>query len=111
MQAPVPEQFPDHPAKVAPEKGVGVNVTDEPATKEAEQAVFGQLMPAGLLVILPPELLVLDTLSGKVKVAVTLCAKFIVTLHVPVPEQPPLQPINVPPASGVAVSVTMAPGL
>ena len=43
------------------------------------------------------------------KVAVTFCAEFIVTVHVPVPEHAPDQPVNVELASAVAVSVTEAP--
>src|ERR1039457_1190763 len=38
-----------------------------------------------------------------VKVAVTLWSRLIVTLQTPVPEQAPLQPVNVEPAAGVAV--------
>jgi hypothetical protein len=42
--------------------------------------------------------------------AVTEVAALIVTVQVPVPEQPPpLQPVNVEPAEGVAVSVTEVP--
>ena len=40
----------------------------------------------------------------------TVWAALIVTVQVPVPEQPPpLQPVNVEPAAGVAVSVTAVP--
>jgi hypothetical protein len=45
-----------------------------------------------------------------VNVAVTDCAEFIVTPQVPVPLQAPLQPLNVQPLAGVAVSVTCVPG-
>jgi hypothetical protein len=44
----------------------------------------------------------------RVNVAVTLLAASIGTLHVPVPEQAPLQPVKVEPAVGVAVRVTEA---
>jgi hypothetical protein len=45
-----------------------------------------------------------------VKLAVTDVAALIVTVQLPVPEQPPpLQPANVDPAAGVALSVTAAP--
>ena len=44
------------------------------------------------------------------KVAVTVRAALIVTLQEPVPEQPPpLQPVNVEPAAGVAVRMTAVP--
>ena len=40
----------------------------------------------------------------------TAWALLIVTVHVPVPVQPPpLQPVNVEPVAGVAVSVTAVP--
>jgi hypothetical protein len=43
-------------------------------------------------------------------VAVTDVAAFTVTVQEPVPEQPPpLQPVNVEPAAGVAVRVTAVP--
>src|SRR5262249_14821068 len=46
----------------------------------------------------------------RLKVAVTDVAAFTVTAQLPVPEQPPpLQPVNVEPAAGVALSVTVVP--
>lgn len=43
-------------------------------------------------------------------VALTAWSELIVTVHVPVPEQPaPAQPAKVDPAAGVAVNVTMVP--
>jgi hypothetical protein len=43
-------------------------------------------------------------------VAVTVVAPLSVTVQVPVPEQPPpLQPVKVEPAAGVAVKVTAVP--
>ena len=39
----------------------------------------------------------------------TVVAALSVTVHVPVPAQPPLQPVNVEPAAGVAVKVTAVP--
>lgn len=48
--------------------------------------------------------------GGKLNVAVTVSAAFIVTEHVPVPEHPaPLQPANTDPDAGAAVSVTFVP--
>jgi hypothetical protein len=44
-----------------------------------------------------------------VNVAVTLLSALIVKLHVPVPEQAPLQPAKVEPGLGLAVSVTGVP--
>jgi len=43
-------------------------------------------------------------------VAVTTVVAFMVTVHGPVPEQPPpLQPVKVDPPAGAAVSVTTVP--
>jgi hypothetical protein len=51
---------------------------------------------------------VLGTLGPKV--AVTVVAADIVTVHEPVPEQaPPLQPVKVDPVAGLVVSVTAVP--
>ena len=51
-QAPVPVQAPFHPAKADPAGAAAVNETDVPCVKENVQ-VPGQLMPTGLLVIVP----------------------------------------------------------
>jgi hypothetical protein len=40
---------------------------------------------------------------------VTVVAALSVTVQVPVPEQPPLQPVKVEPAAGVAVRVIVVP--
>jgi hypothetical protein len=56
----VPEQSPDHPAKVELAKGVAVRSTDDPPVNEALQ-VSPQLMPAGVLVTVPPPVPVLFT--------------------------------------------------
>jgi len=68
-------------------------------------------MPDGLLVTVPLPVPALPTVNvwfpGAEKVAVTDLAASIVTVQVPVPEQPaPFQPIKVAGAVGVAVSVT-----
>ena len=49
---PVPEQAPDHPPNVAFVPGVSVRLTTVDGVNNAEH-VPGQLIPAGLLVILP----------------------------------------------------------
>jgi hypothetical protein len=107
---PVPVQPPLQPVKVEPAAGVAVSVIVVPAVYEAEQAL-PQLMPAGVLVMLPLPTRV--RLKGKVRgvnVAVTVVAADIVTVQAPVPEQPPpLQPVKLEVGSGVAVSVTDAP--
>ena len=70
-------------------------------------------MPAGLEVTEPvpdPLLLTSSVSVFKVKVAVTEWAASIVTMQVPVPEQPaPVQPVKSAPTSGVAVRVTTVP--
>ena len=71
------------------------------------------MIPAGVLVTVPlpaPALLTVSAKLGTPNVAVTVVAADMVTVHEPVPVQPPpLQPLNVEPAAGVAVSVTAVP--
>ena len=71
------------------------------------------MIPAGALVTVPlpaPAFVTVSANVGTPKVAVTVVAADIVTVHAPVPEQPPpLQPVNVEPAAGVAVSITAVP--
>ena len=71
------------------------------------------MIPAGVLVTVPPPLPPFVTVSAKVgtsKVAVTAVAPEIVTVQAPAPEHPPpLQPLKIDPESGVAVSVTAVP--
>lgn len=61
--------FPDTPShpvqllKAAPEAGVAVNETDEPAIYDAEH-VPGQLIPPGELVIEPPEPFAIVAVNG-----------------------------------------------
>src|SRR5438067_1517807 len=70
-------------------------------------------MPTGALVTVPlpvPAGVTVRVKVCSVKVAVTVVPAETVTTHVPVPEQPPpLQPLKVEPAAGVAVSVTAVP--
>ena len=112
---PVPEQPPPlHPTNVEPLVGVAVSVTTVPKLYGALH-VAPQLIPAGALVTVPapvPDLLTDNANDCRLNVAVTLCAAFIVTTQVPVPEQPPpLHPAKVEPADAAAVSVTtVAPG-
>ena len=71
-------------------------------------------MPAGALTTVPVPVptFPISSLYPAVKAAVTDMAEFTVTVHVPVPPQPPpLQPLNVEPLAGVAVSVTVAPAV
>src|SRR5207247_1428873 len=112
-QMSVPERRPPlQPLKVEPAAGAAVSVTAVPLLKLAEQ-VAPQLMPAGALVTVPLPVPAGVTVRVKlctVKVAVTVVAAESVTTHVPAPEQPPpLQPVKVEPAAGVAVNVTAVP--
>jgi hypothetical protein len=69
-------------------------------------------MPVGELVTVPvpvPVRLTVKTLCVEVKVAVTLRVALIVTLQGPLPEQSPLQLVNVEFTSAAAVSVTRVP--
>ncbi len=71
------------------------------------------MIPAGTLLTVPLPLPVSLTVRVKVgtsKVAMTTVPAVRVTVHEPVPEQPPpLQPVKTEPADGVAVRVTGVP--
>src|SRR6059036_3013359 len=113
MQVPVPEQPPPlQPVKVELASGVAVKVTAVPLVNGAEH-VAPQAIPAGLLATVPapaPALVSVRVKDCTANVAVTEVAAFVVTVQVPVPEQPlPLQPVKVELASGVAVKVTAVP--
>jgi hypothetical protein len=70
-------------------------------------------MPAGFDVTVPAPAPARATVSVywlSVKVAVTIWAAFIVTMHAPVPAHAPDQPVKVEPAVAAWVSVTTVPG-
>jgi hypothetical protein len=116
--ATIHEPVPLHPAplqppNVDPADGVAVNVTVVPLLK-VELQVVPQLMPEGLLITVPSPAPALVTarvnVFGVAKLAVTVWLVFIATIHEPVPLHPaPLQPVNVEPAAGAAVRVTVLP--
>jgi len=62
LQVLVPLHPPDHPANVEPAFGVAVSATAVPLAKLALH-VDPQLMPAGLLVIVPPPVPALCTVN------------------------------------------------
>jgi hypothetical protein len=62
LQVPVPVQAPDQPAKVEVVFGAAVSVIRVPLVKLAPH-VAPQLIPAGLLVIVPPPVPALWTVS------------------------------------------------
>jgi hypothetical protein len=78
VQVPLPLQAPLQPTNVEPALGVAVNITPVPAEKFAAHLVVGQLMPAGLLVTVPPPVPPSATLRANdivvpVPVSVTVC--------------------------------------
>src|SRR5678815_1959624 len=80
-----------------------------------DRHVAPQSIPGGLLVTVPTPApagvtVRVNVFGGAVKVAVTVWSAFIVTVHAPVPLQPPpLQPVNVEPPVGEAVRATVLP--
>ena len=94
---------------VEPAAGLAERVT-LPLGKLLEQ-VAPQEIPAGVLETVPapvPALLTVSGTSCRSKVAVTVVAAVRETVQVPVPEQPPpLQPVKVEPAAGLAERVTL----
>src|SRR5262245_31053863 len=111
---PVPVQPPPlQPVKVDPAAAAAVKLTTVPDVNETEQVV-PQLMPEGELVTVPlpvPPLFTVSAKDDRMKVAVTEAAAFIVTTQVPVPVQPPLQPVKVETVAGAAVRVTAVPAV
>src|SRR5206468_3525502 len=112
VHGPVPEQPPPlQPVKAKPAAGVAVSITTVPLVNEAEHVAPHEI-PAGALVTVPlpaPLRFTVSVWSGT-KVAVTVVSAPSGTVHGPVPEQPPpLQPVKVKPAAGVAVSATAVP--
>ncbi len=113
----VPEHAPlQPPNNDAGEAGVAVNVIWLPTLKLAEHVAAEQLlMPAGELLTDPepvPEIVTATVEVAALKLAVTDCIAFIVTVQVAaVPEQPPpLQPENTyADDDGVSVRVTTVP--
>src|SRR5262245_41185767 len=106
--------LPPQPPKVDPVAAVAVKVTVVPATK-GKLHVAPQTIPAGLLVTVPIPApagvtVRVNVFTGAVKLAVTVWSAFIVTVHEPVPLQPPpLHPVNVEPPVGAAVRATVLP--
>jgi hypothetical protein len=107
----VPEQEPLQPENVAPAPADAVSVTVVPGWYPATH-VDPQLMPDGLLAMLPgPVVVTVSVKNCWVKVAVTAVLALSTTTQVPVPEQPPpLQPAKLDPTSACAVKVTRVPG-
>ena len=109
---PVPEQPPLQPVNVEPVAGVAVSVTEVPEEKLAEQ-VLPHAIPPGLLVTAPapePPFPMVNVKDCSANVALTDAAAAMLTVQVPVPEQPPpVHPVNVDPAAGEALSVTEVP--
>ena len=108
---PSPEHPPPlQPVNAEPAFATAVRVTICPDAKLAWH-VGWHVIPDGLLETLPMPLPASPIESVgplPLNAAVTLWLWLIVRLHVPVPEQSPLQPVNEEPACGVAVRVTLA---
>ena len=109
----VPEQpSPDQPVNRCPVEAVAVKVTVVPTANVFEHEV-PQLTPVGLDDTDPiptPALTTVNVLGTALKVAVTVLADVIDTMHAPVPlQEPPDQPPKVCPTEGVAVNETRVP--
>jgi hypothetical protein len=114
VHEPGPEQAPLQPVNVDPAAGVAASERVAPDVNACEHA-SGHEIPAGVLATEPEPEPTTDTVNvwvatvAVVNVAVTLWSALIVTEHEPVPEQAPVQPVNVDPAAGVAASDTEVP--
>jgi hypothetical protein len=108
-QEPVPEQpDPFHPLNTELAPGVAVSVTTV-LVANCPLQLEPQLIPAGELVTVPEPPLVTVRVGSWAKLAVTLLSLSMVTVHEPMPEQSPDQPVNVQPALAVWVTVTWVP--
>ena len=104
-----PEHAPLHPTNRAPAAGAAVSVTWVPRRYPSVQSEPHEI-PLGDEVTVPrPFVLTPRRYLTRSKVAVTLRAWVIVTVHVDVPLQAPDHPANEEPGSGLAVSVTLVP--
>ena len=99
-------QAPLQPANAEPGFAVAASVTWDPAVKPALQVV-PQLIPAGLLAMVPEPVPASETVNvgAAEKVAVTELLLLRVRVQVAVPLQAPLHPMKDEFAAGVAVSV------
>ena len=109
----VPEQpSPDQPVNRCPVEAVAVKVTDVPTANDFEHEL-PQVIPVGLDATDPtptPALVTVSVLGTALKVAVTVLADVIDTMHTPAPlQEPPDQPPKVCPSMGVAVNETTVP--
>ena len=110
VHVPVPEQPPPlQPVKAEPAAGVAVRATAVPLGNEAAH-VAPHVIPLGMLVTVPapaPDLVTVSVKDCSAKLAVTVDAALVETVQDWAPPQPPpLQPVKVEPAAGVAVKVT-----
>lgn len=121
QRAPLPEQAPPHPEKMAkgdPPDTLAVRITGVPSGKAAWH-VPGQSMPAGLLTTVPPletfPVVFVFTVSESVgfptNVPLIWVSELSVTVQlVWVPEQAPLHPLKLSPDPAAAVNVICEPG-
>lgn len=112
-QGPVPwQEATFHPAKVERLSATAVSVTVVPRGTRIEH-VAPHAMPVGAEVMVPPPLpprMTLKAYSTGANVAVTLMAAIGVKTQGPVPvHPPPLQPVKMESASGVALNVMLEP--
>jgi hypothetical protein len=114
VHAPVPEQPPpDQPENTEPPAAVAVRTTELPDGNVAEHVV-PHVIRAGALVTLPlprPARTTVSATGAGANAAPTVIAVASVTVHGPLPEHPPDQPVKIEPAAGVAVSVTLVPAV
>jgi hypothetical protein len=108
----VPVHAPPQPLNLAPARGVAVSTTRPAAGKRWTQVFLGpppMHFPAGELTVPRPVTPIVSVAAAApLKVAETLFAAFIVSVHVvTVPLQAPPQRVNVAPEAGVALSVTL----
>ena len=107
VQVPVPEQAPLQPVKVEPTSGAADKVSVCPLKKELLQEVLDEGQNTPPEIVPAPVPVLLNVRKAEIFAVTNLAASMVTVQVVADPVRAPLQLLNVAPALGVAVSVTI----
>lgn len=114
VHIPVPVQSPLHPVKTVPIADTGVSTICVPEAIFADVPTIPDTTPVPVPAMAVVRAYVSGTVRGRgdrtdTNVATIFLFEFMVTVHIPVPVQSPLHPVNVNPGVGTAASNTFVP--